>query len=93
LFTGRIAGYADGAGLRLEQTFHGAERAGLTGPVGTQEPEDLTRSNVEAYTTDCLKGAIIDVEAFHLENEGSMVGIGYGIVHVCKYMRRGRKGQ
>ncbi len=63
-----IAGDVDCAGRWLQQSFGGAERAGLAGPVGPQETEDLSGLDFEGNITDGLEAAVVYIQAFYAEN-------------------------
>jgi hypothetical protein len=61
---------ADRPGIRYEDTGQQADRGGLSCPVGTEEPEDLTFRDLKADIVDGGYGAeafdqVFDMEGVH----------------------------
>ena len=63
-----VAGDADGAGRRFDQSFGGAEGAGLAGSIWAEETKDLTGADLERDFSNGLEGSVEDVQVFDLEN-------------------------
>ena len=63
-----VAGYADRATSGYQQAFYGAEGAGLSGAVGTEEAEDLAGLDLERDLFYGLEVAVANVQVVHLED-------------------------
>jgi len=63
-----VAGDGDGAGRWGQQTFDGAEGAGLTCAIRAEQAEDLTGLYLEGDLFDGLEVAVANVQAIYLED-------------------------
>jgi hypothetical protein len=57
-----------GAAAWFEQSLDGAQSAGLSCPVGTQQTEDLTLVDVQTHAVDGRKGPVGDGQVADFED-------------------------
>ena len=73
--------------LRLDQSLDRAQRARLTGPVGTEKPKDLTTGDLKADAVDGRLGAVRDRQVPDLQDDAR---VGWGpSTHVVMDALRG----